>query len=81
MFIRIKDPVTQSVSNDLDIKMSQKISTHLVSSLNERLTDIDSNDVILVSDDQIPFQAHRSIICASSLILKYLLLDKFTPTK
>ena len=48
--------------------------------MNERFTDIDSADVILASDDQIPFQAHRYVLRASSLVLKYLLLDNFPPT-
>ena len=63
--------------------MSQEISfrkwncfqANLVSSLNERFTDTDSADVTLVSDDQIPFQAHRLVISASSPVLKNLLLD------
>ena len=56
------------------------MSTHLVLSLNAGFTDIDSADVILASDDQILFLAHRCVLCASSLVLKYLLLDNFSPT-
>ena len=41
--------------------------------------DIDSADVILVSEDQIPFQAHRYVLSASSQVLKDLLLDNFSP--
>ena len=56
------------------------MSTHLFLSLNAGFTDIDSADVILASDDQILFLANRCVLCASSLVLKYLLLDNFSPT-
>ena len=48
---------------------------NIVSSLNEGFKDIDSADVTLVSDDQIPFLAHRFVLGASSSVLKDLLLD------
>ena len=42
-------------------------------------TDIETADVILlVSEDHIPFQAHRCVLSASSPVLKDLLLDNFS---
>ena len=48
--------------------------------MNAGFTDIDSADVILASDDQILFLAHRCVLCPTSLVLKYLLLNNFSPT-
>merc|ERR1712129_356873 len=67
--------------NNQTIKMLQQIlklkyfHSIIVKSLSEKFTDIASADVTLVSDDQIPFQAHRFVISASSPVLKDLLLD------
>ena len=52
--------------------------SNLVSSLNEGLEDNGSADVTLVSDDQIPFKAHRFVLSASSPVLKDLLLTNLS---
>ena len=78
-----KDPVTQSVSNNPATKMTQQIfhlkwkyiHTNLNSTLNNGFADFNSADVTLVSDDQIPFQAHRFVLSASSPVLKDLLME------
>merc|ERR1712129_131019 len=67
--------------NNQTIKMLQQIlklkyfHSIIVKSLSEKFTDIASADVTLVSDDQIPFQAHLFVLSASSPVLKDLLLD------
>ena len=50
-------------------------STHLISSISDVFTENSYSDVTLVSDDLIPFQAHKCILSASSPILKNLLLN------
>ena len=48
---------------------------YLVSSLGNYFTDTILTDVTLVSDEQIPFKAHRFILSASSPVMKDLLLS------
>ena len=75
------------MSNSLAIQILKKIiylkskyiHIKFVSIFNELFTDMVSADVILVSEDQIPFQAHRNVLSASSQVLKDLLLDNFSP--
>ena len=47
----------------------------LVSSLSDYFTDTILTDVILVSDKQIPFKAHKFVLSASSPVMKDLLLS------
>ena len=49
--------------------------TNLVSNLSEGFRDNDLADVTLVSDDKIPFQAHRFLLSAVSPVLKDLLMN------
>ena len=49
--------------------------TNIISSLSGGFTATEFTDVILVSDDLIPFPAHRIVLSASSPVLKDLLLD------
>ena len=48
---------------------------NITSSLSHVFTENRYSDVTLVSDDKIPFQAHRYVLSASSPILKIILLD------
>ena len=48
---------------------------NISSSLSDLYTETCSTDVTLVSDDQIPFQAHKFVLGASSPVMKNLLLD------
>ena len=49
--------------------------TKIASSISEILFYDNSTDVTLVSDDQIQFQAHKSVLSASSPVLKEILLE------
>ena len=48
---------------------------NLSSSLSDLFTEISYSDVTLVSDDKIPFLAHKYVLSASSPVLKNILLD------
>jgi hypothetical protein len=50
-------------------------STHLSSSISDVFTENSFSDVTLVSDDQIPFQAHKCVLSACSPVLKNLPLN------
>ena len=47
----------------------------LVSSLSDYFTNTSLTDVTLVSDEQIPFKAHKFVLSASSPVMKDLLLS------
>ena len=49
--------------------------THVASSLSNILGENSLSDVTLVSDDQISFQAHKSVLSAWSPVIKNLLLN------
>ena len=49
--------------------------THITWSLKDLFIEKGSSDVTLVSDDQIQFQAHKSVLSAYSPVIKNLLLD------
>ena len=55
------------------------LNTNLASSLNNLFADKSSADVTLVSDDQMQILAHKSILSASSPVLKNLLLQNPHP--
>ena len=50
-------------------------NTHISSSLSYVFTENSFTDVTLVSDDKIPFQAHKCVLSACSPVLKNLLLN------
>ena len=50
-------------------------SKHLTSSISDVFTENRFSDVTLVSDDLIPFQAHKCVLSACSPVLKNLLLN------
>ena len=78
-------PVSFSLSLLLstNYKMHQQLFTlkwklffpNLSSTLSDVFTDNSFSDVTLVSDDKIPFYAHRYVLSASSPIFKNILLD------
>ena len=63
------------MSGDIISLKWKYLHANLVTSLNDGFTNFDSADVTLVSDDQIPFQAHKFVLSASSPVLKDLFLD------
>ena len=50
-------------------------NTHLSSSISDVFMENSFSDVTLVSDDLIPFQAHKCVLSACSPVLKNLLLN------
>ena len=66
MFIRMKHPVNQPELNNMAVRQKKCLK------LEWKVHIIDSADAILVTDIQIPFLAY-------SPVLKYLLLDNFSP--
>ena len=72
-----------SVSNNPESKMILEhlslihtgFHKDLVSSLSDNFTETSFSDVTLVSDEQIPFQAHKFVLSACSPVMKDLLLN------